>query len=160
TGATNNGYLVLLTRGITDTSGKPVTADTDYVNIKAALPTCSAMTDNLLHTVCELTGGHLQLAQSVGVNPADVVLSFSFSTQSISDTLMVVAKTAIPQPLTVRSTGLTTAQVNPLLSGHATIYVGTLSLPYYSSRTSPLSGYWQGSSSAADADSHLLTRFN
>src|SRR5262249_28170346 len=107
TGATDNGYLVLLTSGITDTSGKPVAADTDYANIKSALPGCAAISDNSLHGICQLTGAHLQLAQSMGIDPADVVLSFSFSTQSIADPLMSIARTATPQPLAVRSTGLT-----------------------------------------------------
>jgi pimeloyl-ACP methyl ester carboxylesterase len=107
-----------------------------------------------------LTGTHLQMAQAIGINPADVVLSFSFSTQSISDTLDVVRETATPQPLTVHSTGLTTAQANPQLSGHATIYVGTLAIPYYLSRTAPLTGFWQGNPSQLDSSSRFLTRFN
>ncbi len=160
TGATNNGYLVLLTDGIKDPAGKAAAADAGYASIKAALPTCAAIADSPLHGICELTGAHLQIAQAIGIAPADVVLSFSFSTQSVSDTLAVVEKTATPQPLIVRSTGLTTAQANPLLSGHATIYVGTLSIPYYLSRTAPLTGYWQGNPSPLDASSRLLTRFN
>jgi pimeloyl-ACP methyl ester carboxylesterase len=160
TGATNNGYLVLLTNGITDAAGKPATADTDYANIKAALPTCATIADNSLHGICQLTGAHLQIAHAIGLNPADVVLSFSFSTESIADTLAVIEKTATPQPLTVHNTGLTTAKANPMLSGHATLYVGTLSIPYYLSRTSPLTGYWQGNPSQLDASSRFLTRFN
>src|SRR5207302_364304 len=56
TGTTNNGYLVLLTKGILDTAGKAATGDTDYATIKAALPTCSSITDNSLHGICQLTG--------------------------------------------------------------------------------------------------------
>lgn len=160
TGSTNNGYLVLLTNAITDATGKAATADADYANIKAALPTCAAITDSSLHGICQLTGAQLQLAQSIGLNPANVVLSFSFSTQSIFDTLAAVEQTATAQPLNIRSTGLTTSQVNPRLLGHATIYVGTLSIPYYLSRTEPLSGYWQGNPSPLDPASRLLTRFN
>jgi pimeloyl-ACP methyl ester carboxylesterase len=160
TGNTNNGYLVLLTKGITDAAGKAASADTDYANIKAALPTCSRITDNSLHGICQLTGAHLQIATAIGLDPADVVLSFSFSTQSIADTLAVVEKTATPQPLTVHTTRLTTVDANPLLAGHATIYVGTLTIPYYLSRTAPLTGYWQGNPASLDAGSRFLTRFN
>jgi pimeloyl-ACP methyl ester carboxylesterase len=159
-GATNNGYLVLLTNAITDATGKAAAADTDYANIKAALPTCAAITDSSLHGICQLTGAHLQIAQKIGLNPADVVLSFSFSTQSIADTLGVIEQTAGAQPLKVHSTGLTTAQADPRLSGHATIYVGTLSIPYYLSRTEPLTAYWQGNPSPLDPNSRFLTRFN
>ncbi|MBV8806742.1 MAG: hypothetical protein JO042_16910, partial [Sinobacteraceae bacterium] len=160
TGTTNNGYLVLLTRGVTDVSGKPVTADSDYANIKAALPTCSAIINDSLHAICQSTGAQLQIARQMGLNPADIVLSFSFSTESIADSLVAIEKTATRQPLTVHNTGLTTAQANPHLSGHATIYVGTLSIPYYLSRMAPLSGYWQGNPSPLDASSRTLTRFN
>jgi pimeloyl-ACP methyl ester carboxylesterase len=160
TGATNNGYLVLLTNAITDTKGKAATADTDYANIKAALPACAAITDSSLHGICQSTGAQLQIAQAIGLDPANVVLSFSFSTESIFDTLAAVEQTATAQPLNVRSTGLTTAQVNPRLLGHATVHVGTLSIPYYLSRTEPLTGYWQGSPSPLDPNSRLLTRFN
>ena len=160
TGTTNNGYLVLLTNAITDATGNAATADTDYANIKAALPTCAAITASALHGICQLTAAHLQIAQAIGLNPANIVLSFSFSTQSIFDTLAAVGQTASPQPLNVHSTGLTTAQANPRLSGHATIYVGTLSIPYYLSRTEPLTGYWQGNPSPLDPSSRFLTRFN
>ena len=159
-GATNNGYLVFLTKAITDANGHATTADRDYASIQAALPTCAAITDGSLHGICQLTGAHLGIAQAVGIKPADVVLSFSFSTQSISDTLGVIEQTATAQPIKLHSTGLTTAQANPRLSGHAIIYVGTLSIPYYLSRTEPLTGYWQGNPSPLDSNSRLLTRFN
>jgi hypothetical protein len=160
TGTTDNGYLVLLTNGITDTTGAPVTADTDYSTIKTALPTCKSITDTSLNGICMLTGAHLQIAQGLGLNPANVVLSFSFSTQSTVDTMAALSATTTAQPLTVHPTGLTTKQVSPLLAGHASIYVGTLTIPYYLSRTAPLTGYWQGGPSPLDASSHFLTRFN
>ncbi len=160
TGATDNGYLVLLTNGITDSAGAPATPDTDYTNIKSALPTCMAITDASLNGICKLTGAHLQIAQGLGINPANVVLSFSFSTQSTTDTLAVVAAGATAKPITVYNTGLTTAQADPRLAGHANIYLGTLSIPYYLSRAAPLTGFWQGGPSVLDASSHFLTRFN
>ena len=154
------GYLVFLTKAITDTAGHPTTADRDYASVQAALPTCAAISDTSLHDICQSTGAHLQIAQSIGLNPADVVLSFSFSTQSIGDSLNAIEQTAAAQPIKLHSTGLTTAQANPRLSGHANIYVGTLSLPYYLSRTEPLTGYWQGNPSPLDPYSRYLTRFN
>ena len=160
TGATDNGYLVLLTDGILDTSGKAATADTDYANIKAALPTCATITNSSLNGICQLTGAHLQIAQAIGVNPAHVVLSFSFTTESIGDTLAAVSATTTPQPINVHSIGLTTAQADPRLAGHATLYVGTITVPYYLSRTAPLSGYWLGNPSPLDSTSRFLTRFN
>ncbi len=160
TGSTNNGYLVLLTNRIMDGNGKRTTSDRDYAEITAAVPACTAITDDLLDAACHAVAAHLHIATTVGVSPADVVLSFSFTTQSISDSLAAVERMATPQPLVVHNTGLTTAQVDSRLSGHATIHVGTLTLPYYLSRTAPLTGYWQGNPSALNASSRLLTRFN
>ena len=160
TGTTNNGYLVILTNGITDTTGAPTTPDTNYASIKAALPTCNAIADTSLNGICKLTGAHLQIASALGINPANVVLTFSFSTQSISDSLAVLNATTTGQAIAVNPTGLTTAQVSPLLRGHANIFAGTLTIPYYLSRTAPLTGFWQGGPSPLDASSHFLTRFN
>ena len=160
TGAVNNGYLVLLTNGITDATGKAATPDTDYANIKAALPTCASITDTSLNGICRLTGAHLQIAGALSVNPANVVLSFSFSTQSISDSLAVLNATTTGQAIVAHNTGLTTAQANPLLAGHSNIYLGTLTVPYYLSRTAPLTGFWQAGPSPLDASSHFVTRFN
>jgi pimeloyl-ACP methyl ester carboxylesterase len=160
TGTTDNGYLVLLTNGITDSTGAPATPDEDYATIKSALPTCTSISDATLNDICQLTGAHLQIAQAVGINPANVVLSFSFSTQSTLDTMAALAATTTAQPIAVRPTGLTTKQASPLLEGHANIYVGTLTIPYYLSRTAPLTAYWLGGPSPLDSSSHFLTRFN
>lgn len=159
-GTTNNGYLVFLTKGITDTSGHPTTADRDYASIQAALPSCAAIADASSQSICHSTGAHLQIARAIGLDPADVVLSFSFSTQSIGDSLNVIEQTASAQSIRLHSTSLTTVQANPRLSGHANIYVGTLSIPYYLSRAEPLTGYWRGNASSSQPKSRFLTRFN
>jgi hypothetical protein len=157
---TGNGYLVFLTNGITDASGNVATPDTDYANIKSALPTCASITDTALNGICRLTGAHLQLARALGLNPANVVVSFSFTTESISDTLAIAAGTATAQPITAHNTGLTTAQADPRLRGHANIYVGTLSIPYYLSRAKPLTEYWHAAPFPLDPTSTFTTRFN
>ena len=50
------------TNGLRDAAGAAVAADTDYANIKAAQPTCAAITNATLNGVCRLTGAHLQIA--------------------------------------------------------------------------------------------------
>lgn len=162
TGATNNGYLVLLTNGITDASGAATVPDTDYANIKTALAggsTCPSITNATMNGVCRLTGAHLQIAGAVGVSPASVVLSFSFSTGSTRDTLAAVAAGATAQPIVVQNTGLTTQQVNPALPGVANVFSGVLQIPYYLSKAAPLTGSWQGNPSPLGG-TRFLTRFN
>jgi len=163
---TGNGYLVILTNGIKDTKGNPAVPDTDYANIKAALstgdPTCPSITNPTLNGVCQLTGAQLQIAQALSINPANIVLSFSFTTQSTLDTLQLVSATTHPQTLTVQHPpGFTTAAIPGLgLPGHADVYVGVLTLPYYLSKSAPLTEYWHAPPFPLDATSTLVTRFN
>jgi pimeloyl-ACP methyl ester carboxylesterase len=169
-GATNVGYLVLLTNGIRTAAGAAVTPDDDYGAFKGALPTCAAITNTSLNGLCRLTGAHLQIAGSapVGVNPANVVLSFSFSTQATRDTMNALANPGLTtaRPIVVQNTGATTQAISTSLPGHANIFVGTFTIPYYLTRptqanpTAPLTQSWQGNPSPLDATSRLLTRFN
>lgn len=168
-GATNVGYLVLLTNGLTS-GGQPATPDDDYLSFKGALPTCDSITNTSLNGLCKLTGAHLQIAASpaVSVNPANVILSFSFSTQATRDTMNALASPQITttRPIAVQNTGATTQAIASALPGHANIYAGTFTIPYYLTRpttanpTAPLTQPWQGGPSALDATSRFLTRFN
>jgi hypothetical protein len=165
TGLTDNGYLVLLTNGITDTSGHPAVPDTDYADIKAALPTCNAITNAQLNGVCKLTGAHLQIAEGLAaaehIDPAkfvaSIVLSFSFSTLSIADTMAAVEQLAAPQTIKVNCPPQFKA-ASPLHA--ADLCVGVITIPYYLSRAAPLTANWQGKPSPLDAASTALTRFN
>jgi pimeloyl-ACP methyl ester carboxylesterase len=165
TGPTNNGYLVLLTNEI-QAGGGAATADADYASIKAALPNCAGITDASMNGICQLTGANLQIAQALGVDPATVVLSFSFSTQSTHDTMDVLGLTTTAEPITVQNSGLTTQALQPTLPGIANVYVGTFTIPYYLTRpsaanaTAPIDTPWHGGASPLDANSTFLTRFN
>jgi hypothetical protein len=158
--ATGTGYLVFLMNGITDASGTPAVPDTDYASIKAALPSCAAITDATLHGICLLTGAHLQIALALHLNPANIVLSFSFTTESTVDTLALISATATAQTISVHPGGFTTHAVNPLLPGHADVYVGTLSVPYYLSKAAPLTESWHAPPFPLDTTSTFVTRFN
>jgi len=157
-GLTNNGYLVLLTNAIKDASGNPAVPDTDYATIKAALPSCTSLQSNAtLYGVCLLTGAHLQIAGAVGLNPANVVVSFSFSTVSVGDTMAVVEQLAAPQSIQVNCPPQLKA-ASPLHA--ADVCVGVMTVPYYLSRAAPLTANWQGNPSPLDHKSTALTRFN
>jgi hypothetical protein len=159
--ATGTGYLVFLMNGITDASGNPAVPDADYASIKAALPSCAAITDATLHGICLLTGAHLQIALALHLNPANIVLSFSFTTESTVDTLELISATATPQTISVHPTGLTTAAIPGLhLPGHADLYVGVLNVPYYSSKAAPLTESWHAPPFPLDTTSTFVTRFN
>jgi pimeloyl-ACP methyl ester carboxylesterase len=167
-GATNVGYLVLLTNDIRTAAGQPVAPDADYLAFKGALPTCAAIVNTSLNGLCRLTGAHLQLAAApvVGVDPAKVVLSFSFSTQATRDTMNALAATTTPKAIVVQNTGVTTQVFSSSSPGLANVYAGTFTIPYYLTRpsqanpTAPLTQAWQGPPSQLDPTSRLLTRFN
>ncbi len=168
-GATNVGYLVVLTNEVKTVTGVAALPDADYASFKTALPTCASITNASLNGLCKLTGAQLQVAAAgLGVNPANVVLSFSFSTQATRDTMNVLAspQVTVARPISVANTGVTTSALNSALPGHANLYKGTFQIPYYGARpsaanpTAPLTTTWQGNPSPLDATSRLLTRFN
>ena len=139
---TGTGYLVFLTNGITDAT---------------------------LNGICQLTGAHLAIAQALAaqipalassLNPANIVLSFSFTTESTTDTLELLSAVTKPTAIKANPTPITTAQVNPALPGHANIYVGVLTIPYYLSKAAPLTASWQAPPFPLDPTSTNVTRFN
>lgn len=163
TGATNVGYLVVLTNGLQDTAGNVATPDADYVAIRNALPTCAAITNPSLNGICLLTGAQLQIAGAVGVPAANVVLSFSFSTQSTRDSSNIAAGLAVPTAIVAQFTGLNLFNLNPGLPPIANVYVGTLAIPYYHNPAAPLTGSWRGAPFTAvpgAATTTHLSRFN
>ena len=174
TGTTNIGYLVLVTNGITSDEilAKAAQPSADYAAIKAAPADCSTITNATLNAVCRLTKAHLAIGQAVGVNPADVVLSWSFSTQSVDDSLRILAATVPAQAIGVQATGLTTKQANPAFAGKANIYVGTTVVPYYSRKPASandgsfLTSFWVSATPPPAAffpnatAPHFITRFN
>jgi pimeloyl-ACP methyl ester carboxylesterase len=96
-----------------------------------------------------------------GVDPANVIASWWFSTQSVDDVLAATVAKATPQPTLIVPTGLTTKAANPALPGKADIYVGSTKLPYYltppanaNDSTSVLTKYWTAAGGAN------LTMFN
>ena len=155
----NAGYLVVLTNGLKATDGQAFTADTVYASVKP--PASCATLEAKYQGLCALTQAHLGIAKAVtGVDPADVIVSWWFSTQSVDDVLAATVAAATPQPTLIVPTGLTTQVVNPSL-GKATIYVGSTKLPYYltppanaNDSVSVLTKYWTAAGGAN------LTMFN
>jgi pimeloyl-ACP methyl ester carboxylesterase len=186
--AAKSSYIVLLTNGITSSSGASAAADTDYATIRAqvlgefaarppsappAPAACTPIASATLRALCQLTSTHLLVARAAGLDPSNIVLSFSFSTQSIGDTLALLSAaplTGTDGAVSLQNTGLTTAQVLPGSPGLARIYAGTIRVPYYltppsaGNPTAPLNNYWLAAGPPAvptlDPSSRLLTRFN
>ena len=128
----NVGYLVVLHQRPQGDDAATRCAPTRFTPAsRSRLPTAARSRTPTQKQVCLLFKAHLGIAQATGTNPADVVLSWSFSTQSINDSLNVIALTAAAQQTLIVPTGLTTQQANAGLQGKANIYVGSTRLPYY-----------------------------
>jgi pimeloyl-ACP methyl ester carboxylesterase len=170
TGATNIGYMVFLTNGIRDTSGQSLEPSATYASYKAAPADCSNFTVALQKGLCGFAKSQLAIAAATGLNTANVVLSWSFSTQSVNDTLGALAQTVPATTIAVQATGLSTKALNPAAAGKANVYVGTTSIPYYltksatPSSTAVLTSFWSAAGPSPvpgiDPTSRNLSRFN
>ena len=139
----NIGYIVILTDGIKSTDGQSMGADALYASFKSAPTRTAAPSRSATQKlICQFTKPQLSIAQAVGVAPASVILSWSFSTQSMDDTFAYLAATAAPKatlivPAFNAALGriLTTHDANAGLPGKANIYLGSTVLPYYLTAT-------------------------
>jgi hypothetical protein len=169
-GVNDVGYLVVLTNTIKSVDGRPTRPDGDFATITAALdgPGCKTIADASLRRICALVGRQRKVAAQSGIDWRGTILTFSFSTGSTADTLKALADPAVTtaRPISIASTGLVTKDLDPKLPGHATVYRGTIEIPFYSTRptranpTAPLTTSWRGGPSPLDATSTFLTRFN
>jgi hypothetical protein len=128
----NVGYVVFITDDLKATDGQAFAADAVYASVKP--PASCATLEVKYQGLCAITQGHLGIANAVaGVNPAKVIVSWWFSTQSVDDVMAVTTASATAQPTLAVPTGLTTSVVSPNFGG-ADIYVGSTQLPYYLTR--------------------------
>jgi len=143
------GYLVVLTTGIQMATGAAATPDRDYATIKTTLgPTvnpanCATLPNAPMQGACGFTASHFAVAANPGlgaaaVNPANVLVSFHFSTQSTRDTLralgLIIFNPAAPVPAIAVSAapGIPLNALNPALPPIADARFGTVTVPYYS----------------------------
>lgn len=187
-----NGYIVLVTNTLQNTSSTPATPDADYLAVKTEaiaelgravasgnpatyVPTCPGIANATLNGICRLTYAHYAIGSNpalgpAAVNPANVILSYSFTTQSTRDALVLMSQTRTAQPIAAVPTGLTTRALVSALPGIADVYAGTLTVPYFltppsaQDPTGPLTKPWTaaGASSVPGiaATSREITRFN
>lgn len=167
--APSTGYLVTLSNGLKTTAGRSYKSELYYALAESTSPLIDVNGTSLykgltdeeaqkLEPLRQLTNaaegaveGYTISADSAGSiedqAASDIILSWSFKTQSIGATLYELAGRT-PETLQILSTDKTTADANPAFAGIADIYAGSVSVPYYSSApstdnpTAPLSGFW------------------
>lgn len=155
-------YLVVLTDGIRDAAGNDATPDQTYFLSKRPTPLCVSGVSQepllpnaqacALEPLRQLTNSHLAVAQAAGIARDDVVVSWAFTTQSITPVLQAVRSVTEPGATRLVNTGqnISVANLPPI----ADIYIGTITLPYYltapsaENPTGPLTGFWKAAPGA------------
>ncbi|HHL32033.1 MAG TPA: lipase [Oceanospirillales bacterium] len=158
-------YMAVITNGIKDSDGNVATPDQTYFLAKRTSPLVDAngnSTDPLipdstaqrLEPLRQLINSQEAAAASMGINPADIVISFVATTQSIDSVLQAVRSTTQPGASTIAPTGITTGAPQIGGMGLADIYIGIQSSPYYSgiptaeNPIAPLNTFWKAAPGA------------
>lgn len=165
-------YLVTLSSGILGSDGSPSYPEFTYAMAKNSTSLVdaggaslySALSDEdaqALEPIRQLTVAAETAVKAFTIDndasdaitdlaSSDIILSWSFSTQSMGHVLSSVWSNSTAQRVTSAASGLTTSAIMPELPGIADIYRGTLDLPYYLTAASdiydrsPLDNFWHG----------------
>ncbi|HIN79883.1 MAG TPA: hypothetical protein EYN00_02270, partial [Planctomycetes bacterium] len=173
------GILIMVTDGIRDKYGRPVTSTETYKMAKQGLfhPTGDASSNFMLSAMAATTASHMALLSGRGVDTSRIVVSASVTIQSVHDVLDTAVARAIadsPAPTSVPiRIGDITAATGGLVSSDHHVYQFTIDLPMYTpggvgdlssppTSTEPwsdaISKFWTIPGSAADPVS--VSRFN
>ncbi len=159
--AGNSSYMVLLTNAIKDKSGKKAETPPAYFLAKGSAPLTGnnyEALEPLRALINNMEAKAIEFDNTIVKD--NIIMSWSFTTQSINDVLKELANNAKAGAILVVPTGKTTNEINAALPGYANISIGALEVPYYlqipsaTNPTAPLTAYWKGIGGSA------LTRFN
>ncbi|HVF33960.1 MAG TPA: lipase [Candidatus Saccharimonadia bacterium] len=159
-------YLIVVDDDLRDARGNDATPDQTYFLTQRTSPLCvnGASTDPLLpaanacalEPLRQLTNAQEAAAAGAGIPRGDIVLSYVFTTQSITPVLQATraANQAFPLVARVAPTGRNLSQFNPSLPPIADVYIGTIDVPYYlaapsaAAPTAILSTFWRAAPGA------------
>lgn len=147
-------YMAVVTNDINDMDGNDATPSQSYNLTKQRTPLVDERGNSTIPLLPDANAQGLEplrkitlsmelAAASAGVNPADIVLSWTVHTQSITPTLKLLRSIAEPAPTTIAPTPATTP------FGRANIHIGIITLPYYCGIPSldnliaPLTDFWK-----------------
>lgn len=159
-------YAVIVTAGITAADGTAVSADRPFQEMLDAYPNDNTGSDSETVEALydEMVRGLLDLAEGAGIGAENVVVAWTFTTQSVSGSLdavslMASGQTSAIAPLMKDATTVYTAgelmlpdsdldgDGTPDVGMNANVYAGVIEMPYYLDPENPLTSYWE-----ADAD--------
>lgn len=140
----STSYMIVLTNSIKDKNGKTAASSSSYLLAKATQSLASTPYA-ALEPLRQLIGTQETAAVAKGVAKARIILSWTFTTQSVTPVLQKVATQAKAGKMMMSPALGTTKTFSSLLQGKANVHVGTLAVPYYLKAKEPLTSYWQGS---------------
>ena len=166
--------MAVLTNDITDMQGNNATPSPIYNLTKRRTPLVDENGNSTVPLLPDADAARLELlrqatmsmefaASSAGVNPDDIVVSWTVHTQSITPTLNLLRSIAQPADTIVAPTGMSTTAVGGF--GLADIYIGVITVPYYSGIPSlenpaaPLTDFWKAEPGAYLPQVDQLTAF-
>ncbi len=127
--AENTTYMVLVTSGVTNTSGVPSSPSTFFRLVAGSTELSGEAA--LLEPVRQATRPLIELGVAQGIPAASVIQAWSMKTQSIRPVLQAIKDQTVASTIAMAPTGSTTNAINAALPGIADVYIGTLDLPYY-----------------------------
>ncbi len=143
----DTSYLVVLTDSLRAADGRAMQPSVVYALAKGSTPLSGDYA--AAEPLRQLTNSFEAVAAAGGVDPSQIILSWTFTTQSTMSALQTMAASVgASASYSGANTGLTTHDVNASLPGLADIYSGTLDLPYYLSApsvanpTAPITTHW------------------
>ena len=167
-------YVVVLTRALRSEDGVAARASELFTVVRSGTPvadqnvqilqalnatqkaTLEALRSTLIRPIVT------QLA-NFGIPEDDIVLTWSFTTQSVSNTLDKLQANSTASTFAARNTGATLKQFNDALPAIANVYFGTLSVPYYlatsggdTHSTDPLTKFWLADATKPDTTKSFL----
>lgn len=176
--APKSHYYVVMTNSLLSNSGNPVGPSASYILTKTTTALVDGFGVSTVGSLDDATAAQLEpLRQAINVGEAtvdafdgtllasDIILSWSFTTQSAGDVLSVVRGLAgAPATTLTASTVNLGAGVGLSYAGAANVFTGTIDVPYYLTAATgvndptPLVTYWQ--SAVAVGGENNLTNLN
>lgn len=153
-------YMVVLTRGILAVDGEPMQASTVYDLARSGERLIDDQQRSRVQRVTDAEAQRLEtlrqyirpsqqavIAFDSSLRHDDIILSWSFTTQSVNDVLLAVRAAADAEPPAATELSLF---FRPTPKGFADVYSGTITLPNYMAPPTeaepgaPLRGFWKG----------------
>ena len=119
-------YMALVTNGVKDVTGNSLARGFTYASLSGPtdLTGDAAALQGLIRSMLAAGAG-------AGVAADSVVLSWTFTTQSITPVLLTLKDLAVPTQILLQDTQVDTGALSPNSPDLADIFAGQMSVPYY-----------------------------